>query len=198
MTSITRRRTGLAGRLGNLSKIALSGGLPLSLASAIAVTGHVGETKRGTGRAGGAGGAIFRGRSFAAVIFTGVITAGLTVYGSGQAASAATQNRPPHAVVAHRAPTAPSCFHIANLAGRSGIYSACASLNGTYLRVTNTSLFDVLDLQVPQGELLPFMTVGPPNTGSELLNLAEEQEMPRPNCCLYVLVRPGRRLPLRR
>ena len=135
---------------------------------------------------------MFRGRPFAAVVFAVVTTAGLTIYGSGQAASAATQTGRLHAVVAaHRAPALPPCFHIANLAGWAGIYSACASFNGTYLQVTNTSVWDVLQFQVPQGELLPLMTILAPQTGSRLLNLAEELEIPHPNGGWYALVPPG-------
>jgi hypothetical protein len=129
---------------------------------------------------------MFRGRSFAAVVIAVVITAGLAVYGSGQAASAATQ-----AGRQHRAPAAPLCLHFANLQGWSGIYWACRSFNGTYLQVTNTSVWDVLELQVPQGELLPLMTISAPNTGSGLLNLAEEEEIPHPNGGSYALVPPG-------
>jgi hypothetical protein len=145
---------------------------------------------------------MFRGRPFSAVVFAALIAAGITACGPGQAAGAVPRTSHLKAVVlAHQEPTLPSCSRIKNLRGWSGVYSACAGLNGTFLQVINTSVWGVLSFEVPQGVALPLMTVSMPQTGSELLNLAERVEIPGANGGWYVgssaLVPPGSTLSVR-
>jgi hypothetical protein len=118
---------------------------------------------------------MFRGRTFAAAAFVVVITAGLTAATSAQASASSSQA---------------TCYHISNLRGWSGIYNACTSINGTFLEMTNTSVWDDLTLQVRYPSSA-FLTVSEPHTDSAMLNLAEEVEFPARASTNEVIVPPG-------
>jgi hypothetical protein len=134
---------------------------------------------------------MFRGRTFAVAAFAVVITAGLTASASAQAAGSGRQAASLHAVtMSYQKPASPLCLQMTNLRGWGGIYSACTSISGTYLRLTNTSVWDDLILQVRRPSAA-FLVVSEPDTGSALLNLAEELEFPGRVSTNEVVVPPG-------
>jgi hypothetical protein len=133
---------------------------------------------------------MFRGRIFAAAAFAVMITAGLTATESIQAGGFGAKNGSLHAVtVAYRTPASPSCSPIPSIAHWSWVYSACESVNDTFLRLTNTSVWDDLLLQVRYPSRV-HLTITWPETDSPLLDLVEELEFPASIGSYAVLVVP--------
>jgi hypothetical protein len=83
----------------------------------------------------------------------------------------------------------PPCSPIAALQGWSGVYSACASSDGTLTELTNTSDWEVLLLAVPAGASVPHMNVTL-GQGSQLEELVEQTEFAEPTGSAYALVPP--------
>jgi len=134
---------------------------------------------------------MFRGRIFVAAVFAVVITAGLAVCGPAQAHASAPRASSLHAATAsHRTSALTPCSSIRTIPGWFGIYSACSSVNGEFLQLTNTSVWDVLYLQVRYPSSV-YMTISTPRTDSALMDLAEELEFPARTGSTYALVPPG-------
>jgi hypothetical protein len=133
---------------------------------------------------------MLRRTPFAAVVVAIAITAGLTAYGSagnsGQARAAVLPITSRHDVggslSVRRSTRADEsfCKPIPALPGWYGIYSACASATDAFTQLTNESESGVLDLWVPAGESIPYMSISAPQTGWGLLNLVEEREFSVP------------------
>ena len=118
-----------------------------------------------------------RGVRFAAFGSAVVVVTALTACGPSSSSSSSSAVTQP-------------CNTEAASAGWSQIYSVCENSSGTFTRLTNTSEWDVLLLQVPQGSVAPIMSVGLPQESS-LADLVEQKEFFAPIGSDYALVPPG-------
>jgi hypothetical protein len=121
---------------------------------------------------------------FVALCLTIMITAGLAACGSSSSSTP-----PDNPQQGGGGQTSPTCSPIAALEGWSGIYSACATSDGTLTKLTNTSDWEVLLLQVPAGEPVPGLDV---TLGQDtaLGDLVAQREFAEPIGSDYALVPP--------